>query len=74
MVCPVPESEELQRRMGYVFRDSGLLQLALTHPSVAHDQGAPAQTNQRLEFLGDRVLGLVVAQMLYEALPGADEG
>lgn len=74
MVCPAPESEELQRRLGYVFRDSGLLQLALTHPSVAHEQGAPAQTNQRLEFLGDAVLQLVLTRELYEKFPAFDEG
>ena len=66
--------EELQERLGYVFRDSALLQLALTHPSVAHEQGSPAQTNQRLEFLGDAVLQLVLTRELYEKFPGFGEG
>ena len=66
--------EELQDRLGYVFRDSSLLQLALTHPSVAHEQGSPVQTNQRLEFLGDAVLQLVLTRELYEKFPGFGEG
>src|SRR5512141_2132668 len=66
--------EELQARLGYVFRDPALLRLALTHPSVAHEQGAPVQTNQRLEFLGDAVLQLVLTRELYEKFPAFDEG
>jgi ribonuclease-3 len=64
----------LQDRLGYVFRDAALLQLALTHPSVAHEQGSPVQTNQRLEFLGDAVLQLVLTRELYEKFPGFGEG
>ncbi len=56
---------ELQSRLGYAFRRSDLLNLALTHPSVAHESAGAAQHNQRLEFLGDRVLGLVVAESLF---------
>jgi ribonuclease-3 len=66
--------EELQERMGYVFRDRALLQLALTHPSVAHEHGSPVQTNQRLEFLGDAVLQLALTRELYEKFPAFDEG
>jgi ribonuclease-3 len=66
--------EELQNRLGYVFRDSALLQLALTHPSVAHEQGAALQTNQRLEFLGDAVLQLALTRELYEKFSGFGEG
>jgi ribonuclease-3 len=65
---------ELQTRLGYHFRDEKLLQLALTHPSVAHGQEQPQPHNQRLEFLGDAVLGLVLARRLYEKFPDADEG
>jgi ribonuclease-3 len=65
---------ELQSRLGYAFRDENLLQLALTHPSVAHEQKRPMPDNQRLEFLGDAVLGLVLARRLYEKFPEADEG
>lgn len=66
--------EDLQVRLGYTFRDPSLLQLALTHPSVAHEQGLPVQTNQRLEFLGDAVLQLVLTQELYEKFPAFGEG
>lgn len=66
--------EELQSKLGYTFRDLELLKLALTHPSVAHEQGASMQTNQRLEFLGDAVLQLVLTRELYDKFPGFDEG
>lgn len=65
---------ELQTRLGYQFRDENFLRLALTHPSVAHEANAPTQHNQRLEFLGDSVLGLVLSRELYEKFPEADEG
>ena len=70
----VPEFAALQDRLGYAFRDPSLLRLALTHPSVAHEQGAPVQTNQRLEFLGDAVLQLVLTRELYEKFPAFGEG
>ena len=66
--------EELQSRLQYAFREPELLRLALTHPSVAHEQGAPVQTNQRLEFLGDAVLQLVLTVELYEKFPAFGEG
>lgn len=58
----------------YQFRDENLLRLALTHPSVAHESGGPIPHNQRLEFLGDAVLGLVLTEKLYEQFPDFDEG
>src|SRR5580704_16425538 len=70
----VADYEGLQREMAYAFRNPALLQLALTHPSIAHEQGAPLQTNQRLEFLGDAVLQLVLTQELYEKYPAFGEG
>jgi ribonuclease III len=66
--------EDLQNNLGYVFKDPGLLQLALTHPSVAHEQGAPVQHNQRLEFLGDAVLQLVLTRELFQKFPDFGEG
>src|SRR6476620_639125 len=69
-----PDYAELEKRLAYVFRDRSLLQLALTHPSVAHEQGVPMQTNQRLEFLGAAVLQLVLTRELYEKFPSAGEG
>lgn len=64
----------LQTQLGYTFRDPNLLRLALTHPSVAHEQGEPVQHNQRLEFLGDAVLQLVLTRDLYERFPTFGEG
>ena len=58
--------------LGYEFGDKGLLREALTHASAV--AGTDRPTYQRLEFLGDRVLGLVIAEMLHEAFPDADEG
>jgi len=68
------------RNMGIEFRDPLLLRLALTHRSVLHDWlnldnvDATLQSNERLEFLGDALLGVVVAEFLYRADPVADEG
>lgn len=64
----------LQELLGYVFQDESLLRLALTHPSVAHESAVATPHNQRLEFLGDAVLGLVLTRELYEKFPGLDEG
>ena len=65
---------ELQIRLGHPFRDENLLRLALTHPSVAHEANAVTAHNQRLEFLGDSVLGLVLSGALYDKFSAADEG
>ena len=66
---------ELEARLGYKFRDSELAARALTHLSAPATGGqGRLDSYQRLEFLGDRVLGLVVAEMLYEAFPQASEG
>jgi hypothetical protein len=48
--------------------------MALTHPSVAHEQGRLVQHNQRLEFLGDAVLGVVLTRELYDKFPNVSEG
>src|SRR5881296_2212086 len=74
MSSAAPEYEELQQKLGYAFKDSSLLRLALTHPSIAHEQGVPVQTNQRLEFLGDAVLQLALTRELYEKFPAFNEG
>lgn len=70
-MSPIPKSPG---SFGYQFRDEQLLRLALTHPSVAHETGTAVPHNQRLEFLGDAVLGLVLTQKLYEEFPTFDEG
>ena len=69
---PKPALDVLEAAIGHRFADPGLLPLALTHVSKA---GATrVGSYQRLEFLGDRVLGLAVADLLYAAFPEADEG
>jgi ribonuclease III len=70
----VADLKDLEARLGHVFRDTELLRLALTHPSVAHEQGARIQHNQRLEFLGDAVLQLILTRELYNHFPEVGEG
>ena len=65
--------EALLDRLGYRFKDEGLLEEALTHSSLENLKPG-RRHNQRLEFLGDRVLGLVVADSLFGALAGEREG
>ena len=63
----------LEQKIGYQFTDVHWLELALAHPSInLHD--ADAENYERLEFLGDRVLGLVIATMLFDQFPDEDEG
>ncbi len=68
-----PRIEELQARIGHAFSRVDLLTLALTHVSAASVRSR-LQSYQRLEFLGDRVLGLAISEMLYEQFPDAEEG
>jgi ribonuclease III len=60
---------ELYEILGYSFKDESLIREALTHPSL---EGTPSY--QRLEFIGDRVLGLAIAAWMFELHPNADEG
>ncbi len=69
-----PSVEALEEALGRRFGDGELLELALTHPSITHDQGAGTPHNQRLEFLGDAVLQLVLTLELYEKFPELGEG
>jgi ribonuclease-3 len=64
----------LLSRLGHSFADEGLARQALTHKSYANEQVPSIGDNQRLEFLGDAVLGLVVAEALMDQLPCAPEG
>jgi ribonuclease-3 len=69
------EFDDLQSRIGYRFRDRGLLEHALTHKSrAAEDASGGVTDNESLEFLGDAVLGLVVADTLFHQYPNYDEG
>jgi len=72
---PRAELSALELRLGYRFRDPSLAKLALTHRSAdSQDSEGQAQSYQRLEFLGDRVLGVVIASRLYQAFPKENEG
>src|SRR5207244_11570325 len=63
----------LERRLGAVLRDRELWEQALTHRSYAYERGG-LPTNERLEFLGDAVLGIVVTDQLYKEFPNQPEG
>lgn len=64
---------EVEKALGYRFRDPALLALALTHRSYANEQGLDGH-NERLEFLGDAVLGLIAGEWLYREHPDLPEG
>jgi ribonuclease III len=69
------EFEALQAAVGYRFRDRGLLEHAMTHTSRANeDASGGVMDNESLEFLGDAVLGFVVADLLFREFPEYDEG
>jgi len=65
--------KELEERIGHCFAQAALLDVALTHISALSGKSR-AGSYQRLEFLGDHVLGLVISDMLFRAFPAADEG
>ena len=64
----------VEQRIGHVFADPSLLATAFTHVSALKSARSRADSYQRLEFLGDHVLGLIISDMLYRAFPKADEG
>jgi len=64
---------QLEERLGYVFADRELLTCALTHPSYSKET-SQAENNQRLEFLGDAVVGLVLAELLFNEFSDEREG
>ena len=66
--------EELQKKLGYEFKDKSLLKKALKHSSYANENKAEGECNERLEFLGDSVLGFSVATYLYKNFPNLPEG
>ncbi len=74
------ELGELEATLGHRFAHGGLLEQALTHSSVRHEQqtgadtGRPVEDNERLEFLGDAIVGMVVGELLYRRYPELDEG
>jgi len=71
----VADQNELQKILGVPFQQQELLTQALTHSSYANENpGVAPASNERLEFLGDSILGLIVAENLYRDFPGMSEG
>ena len=64
----------LEEKLGYTFQNRALLENALTHSSCANESRGRLQSNERLEFLGDSILGMVVADHLYRNHPDLPEG
>ena len=64
----------LEEKLGYTFQDPSLLENALTHSSRANESRGTLSSNERLEFLGDSILGMVVADYLYRNHPDLPEG
>jgi len=68
LIMPMQEIEKLEKNLGYFFTDKGLLLEAVTHRSFHHENpGMASSYNERLEFLGDSVLGLVVVEHLFKS-------
>jgi ribonuclease-3 len=65
---------DLEEKLGYSFRDGNLLGQSLTHPSIAAEQRSVTADNQRLEFLGDAVLQVILTEYLYRVLSDQAEG
>lgn len=64
----------IEEKIGYSFRDKGLLQTALTHSSYARDRNGLGDYNERLEFLGDAMLDAIAAEELYKVFSDREEG
>jgi ribonuclease-3 len=69
----MPPLSDMQHRISHWFKDQELLERALTHKSFANENRVPAH-NERLEFLGDAVLGLVISEYLMKNCPDSNEG
>ncbi len=69
-----PATSALEKRIGYTFRNKRLLAMALRHPSYRYEKGNVGGDNQRLEFLGDAVMGFVVAAHTYRQHEEMEEG
>ena len=65
---------ELEKRIGYIFKDKSLLKLALTHPSAMNTAHSRINSNQRLEFLGDAVLQTIISDFVFKSLEDKPEG
>jgi ribonuclease-3 len=73
--APAETVSELEQRLGYTFRQRELLERALTHKSFSNEnRESRSPNNERLEFLGDAVLGFVVGELIYRSFPTLQEG
>jgi ribonuclease-3 len=73
-VAAPPANDERIAKLGLPPIPADLLQVALTHASFVNESGATSESNERLEFLGDAILGMIIARELYERYPQAGEG
>ena len=74
-VVPTEAASAFQQSLGYTFRDRDLLERALTHKSYSNEnREVRSPNNERLEFLGDAVLGFVVGEIIYRSFPNLQEG
>ena len=67
-------SHQLETIIGYKFKNPELLEIALTHTSYANESRTPVKHNERLEFLGDAVLSIVVSDYIFRNCPHLPEG
>lgn len=70
----IDKASEIERKLGYTFSDRSLLALAFVHRSYINEHREVSQHNERLEFLGDSILGLLISEYLYRYLPSTAEG
>lgn len=68
------DQKNLEEIFGYTFTNSTLLKTALTHPSLSYESKGSIESNQRLEFLGDAVLQIIISRYLYDTFPKFAEG
>jgi len=70
----IEDIEEFENKINYKFKDKSLLKIALTHKTYAFEATSPLEFNERLEFLGDSILGFTVAEQLYKSNRYFSEG
>lgn len=70
----IQNAKEIEAKIGYHFEDRSLLALAFVHRSFVNENREVREHNERLEFLGDSILGLLIAEYLYKYLPSTPEG
>ena len=66
--------EQLEKNLGYTFKNKALLQNALAHSSYANEKKGSITSNERLEFLGDSVLSIIVSEYIYQSVANLPEG